>query len=58
MCGICTVDYEQITEGEKCRCGGDIDTLYSINNTLYNLWRGRCFVCQRDFDVIRLGNEG
>ena len=58
MFGICQVDYEEVTEGELCRCGGKIDIPFSLDDPTSDIWRGRCFVCHRLFLVIRLGDNG
>ena len=56
MCFCYEVDYEVVEEGERCRCGGEVHPMQSLAR--YNLWRGKCAICHRLFDVIRLSDNG
>ena len=49
--------YKVVEEGERCRCGGEIDkrTLIQSNPDIYD---GRCFVCGERCTVVwRIGNS-
>ena len=44
---------EEVKEkNERCSCGGDIDCLYLIQSKP-DIWQGRCFVCGRQYIVIK-----
>lgn len=47
---------ETIEKGERCRCGGEIDSLYLIQSNP-DVWVGRCFQCGKRLAVIPEGGQ-